>query len=380
MAAQRIASLLFFIVCSASTVFPRQSIALFPLQNRSGEPLLDWVGYAVPELCFRGVRALGDAQIWDPIFLFSADSSAWRLDSLPAIKAHASRWRWDRALGGTYNLDSGGIVICVRIVQREKDNLTRSERSLTCSLDQCRTMIVDSIRSIVLGQERTSTSGKNGLPPAIATGNADTYAAYSRGYGYEMFDAIPAAVSAYSRAIDLDPTFTPAYTRIGSLYASNRMFPAARIAIDSALKLMPSSSTCISRKAEFLLDYGTPEEAQAFIQQKRALLEKSVEGITAIGRAYILSGEYERAIATLTRALAGGPSDFKTDLALGQATLAAANYDQAIEIFFRLTELYPRNQTYPSILATAFRSAGKHMESCSVLENALRKAVARIEG
>jgi tetratricopeptide (TPR) repeat protein len=364
-----------FIVCLLCITFSapcRTSIALFPLQNRTADPLLDWIGFAVPDMFFRGLQAAGEMQVWDPVFLFGADSVGWRMDSIAPLKEHAGRWRWNYALGGSYTIDSDTISITFRIVQRKESQFSRKETKLRCTESACAARLCDSLASVV-------RAFNAGISPAAVTGLTSildskpwAYSSYARGYGYEMNNQFAEAISAYSCAIARDPRMADAYSRIGSLYALTGNLRMGIRYLDSAIACSAQKAQPVACKANILIKHGLPAEALAFVQKNRVMFETTLDGMLAIGRAYGINGEYDRAIASLTRVVAAGAPDLSASSDLGSAWRAAGNFDQAADIFTTLTEYRPMYTNYRVLLGSTYRLAGHMMESFSVLEAALR--------
>jgi tetratricopeptide (TPR) repeat protein len=125
--------------------------------------------------------------------------------------------------------------------------------------------------------------------------------------------------------------------------------------------------------ANYLLNNEAPGKGLSFIESKRGLLEKTAAGMKTIGSAYLMTGEYQRAVSVLTRAVAAGASDLETDFILGRAYLYTGNYIAAADIFGRLIKFRPEYTRYYTFLGESYRSAGRLMESCEVLERAMAR-------
>jgi tetratricopeptide (TPR) repeat protein len=123
---------------------------------------------------------------------------------------------------------------------------------------------------------------------------------------------------------------------------------------------------------EQLVDAGYREQGQDFMERNRALLERTALGQTAMGRLYMVQGEYQRATAQLSRALALGAPNLDAEFALGQANLTLGRFEGAADIFNRLVTFRPGYLPYYTFLGDAYRSCGRLMEALRVLEAAYR--------
>ncbi|MGD9200617.1 MAG: tetratricopeptide repeat protein [Chitinispirillia bacterium] len=357
--------LLTFPICA------KESISCFPLKNESNNKTLNWIGYSFTEMLFRKMSELTDIQIWDPIFLFTTDSSGWKLESDSLLLLHQKRWKWNLALGGSYTAENDSINVTIKIYKYSKNSFQIKNQmykgGVQFIINKFSDIPVDLLKelNINISNRRSEIKREN------AEKNLKIYATYAMGYGYEMLSKINNAISAYNYVIDMDESYAPALHRIGVLYNLCRNRKEARYYLERAVSKRPNSSIFAAEMAEFLIFDDTPEKAISFIDSKRNLLEKTARGMKTIGMAYILTGEYQRAVSALSQALASGQSDLEIEFMLGRSFLFLGQYSTAIEIFGRLTTYRPNYIRYYSYLGQAYREGGQLMESCNVLENAM---------
>ncbi len=347
-------------------------MVFFPLENQTDNKLLDWIGSSVPEVFFRKLSDLPGIQAWDPVFLFSVDSTGWQLKSDSLIVLHQSRWEWNIAIGGSYKADADSVWLNIKVVKIINNKIKVKQKKIYGKVkSQLQTCAELCIKLLPLLDIKISSKDSAKLKK-IETENSSVYAMYAAGYRYEMWNNANNAVSVYSSVIDMDGSFAPALYRIGMLYAHSRKRKKAWNYLDKAVLHSSNSSIITAKMAEFLIYGNEPDKAMSFIKSNRSVLEETAEGLKAIGMAYILKGEYQRAASLLTRAVAAGPSDLETDFILGKAYLYLGQFQMAAEIFSRLVKYRPRYTRYYSFLGKAYREAGRLMESCAVLENAMK--------
>jgi tetratricopeptide (TPR) repeat protein len=296
----------------------------------------------------------------------------WELESDSLMNIHKNRWKWDFAIGGFYKANADSVWITVKAARLKGNKIVTKKKRVMGEIRQHLNLCSDLFYSLLsLIDYKISQEDSLKLRKA-ATRDNNVYATYAMGYGYEMHDEISSAISAYSRVVEMDNRFAPAMHRIGMLYSRARKKEEAQKYLDKAVSLSPKSSVYAAGMAELLMYGKAPEKAISFIDSKRSLLEKTVAGMKAIGMAYILNGEYQRAVSVLTRAVAAGPSDLETDFILGRVYLSLGQFTTAADIFGRLIKYRPQYTRYYSFLGEAYREAGRLMESSDVLETAMK--------
>lgn len=364
---------LFCIILVCSVPAPaRVSVAVFPLQNNTGDPLLDWVGSSIPESFYRKMQGLQGVQVWDPVFLFQVDSLVWRLEADSVLARHQRLWKWDIAVGGSYCVEHDTVLITLAAVkQRDGKSIRKVWRRAVPEgrqLAACAMLLLEFLATA--GVEITAKDSTRLLQPVTRKNAA--YAIYAAGLSYEMRGERNKALSAYLHAVDKDDSFGPALYRIGMLHWRSGDRALGGEYLSRAESVLPEDALLASRMADFLMEGGEPDKAAAFVGEHRSLLASSATGMTTVGKAYLASGEYQRALAVLMRAAATGPCDLETDFTLGRTYMLLGQFAMAADIFGRLIEYRPLHTRYYSFLGVAYRRAGSLMESSGVLERAMR--------
>ena len=204
------------------------------------------------------------------------------------------------------------------------------------------------------------------------TREAAAYPTYAAGFGYEMRRDFPAAITAYCRVVELDPSCAAALCRIGKVYAAGNAIDSARLYFNKCASLGREDAEIVADIADFYTDRELPEKALEYIRDNSTALEQTSSGMKVIGKSFLLSGEPQRAVAMLNRAIALGPADLETDFIIGKAYLSLGDFAKASDVFNRLVKCRPDCMRYYALLGTAYRSSGRLMESAKVLENAAK--------
>lgn len=343
-------------------------ILVFPLVNKSQEKNLEWLVPLVPEYFARCIPLCEDCQVLDPVFLFPVDSAGWTMASDSLLKVHWLRWGWNSACGGTFYAANGRITCELRAVLVRNDRPVKkliTESASTDSLPQlCFSLFAQymAFTGITLTKEQSREFRRP------LSQNPQAYATYVAGYGYEMRSNTSAAITSYARAAELDPSLAAAWARMGPLFRSAGAFDKAQKAFDRSLSVANGDPAVIAAAADFLAEHETPGRALEFVNNNRRALERTSDGMTAIGKALLSGGESQRAIAMFTRAVVRGPSDLEADFMLGRTYMATGQFQQACDVFNRLVRYRPDSSRFYALLGAAYRNSGHLMESLRVLE------------
>jgi tetratricopeptide (TPR) repeat protein len=345
-------------------------VAIFPCENRTGDPRADWIGYAAADALYRVLTHESRARVWDPVFLFSADSAGWRMHSDSALARHAARWKWSHCVGGGYTVDGDSIWIRIRLAVDRDGRIEQSGADIAGSsgnFTECIKHIIEALGRLSAGDLAVGRLSDGHIAP----NSLKAYGAYAAGLGYEMHGRFARALSAYEHAVRADDKLALAWVRISRIERAARRFDKAEAAAQKALDAAPRDPGAVAAYAEAAFEHEGYQKLQAFVAQNTNLLEQTPEGMRVIGRVRIASGNYQRAIAMLTRAVAAGPANLEADFALGQAYQAAGQFEAASAVFRRLIAYRPAHIRYYAFLGEAYRRSGRLMESNSILQRAL---------
>jgi tetratricopeptide (TPR) repeat protein len=341
-----------------------------PLVNKSGNKVYEWISAAVPETFFRQAEGLPGFQVWEPTFLFNADSTGWTMESDSLLKQNWNRWGWDAACGGSYYVSDDAVTFELKVYTVKNGRVFRKKldaKGDKKSIEQlCGGLFLQFLGTI----DFTPTPAQRQTIARPIASSVDAYATYVAGYAFEMRHNYSAAITAYSRAMEIDPGLSTACCRIGKLFAAAGAIDSARKFFDRCASGPPGGPMIAADVADFYAQHELPEKTLKFLGANRPLLDQTATGMKAVGESLLLTGELQRAIAVLNRALAQGPSDLETDFILGKAYLSTGEFAKASDVFNRLVQYRPDCLRYYALLGTAYRNSGRLMESAKVLENA----------
>ncbi|HET9597255.1 MAG TPA: tetratricopeptide repeat protein [Anaeromyxobacteraceae bacterium] len=145
------------------------------------------------------------------------------------------------------------------------------------------------------------------------------------------------AVEAADRAVALDPELAEGYTARGYLKAIYRWdWAGAQADLDRAMALAPSDATVLRRYALLRSMIGRPEEAIGAARRAFEVDPMFGGNAHALASAYIATGEYAAARATLERARATNPSVEGTDAMIALVTLLEGRASEALDLIRRV--------------------------------------------
>lgn len=363
---------LFIVLAGTYNAFSsRVSTAVFPLTNETGNVLYRWVGYGIAETISRKLKALDHFQVWDPIFLFHADSTGYNMDADSALTMHRNRWLWDVAIGGSYSVSGDSLKAILRLVwatgREEPLSVSIKHGGNVANFFPFTTELLFKMFDVI----RYSASGSDSAAlRRNLSCTMESYRTFAAGYGFEMNGAVDAALTAYLHAEELDKQWALPPLRQGLLLRRGNDFTGAAAAFERAYAIDRENPYTTAAYADFLVTTATPATSFKFVNAQRSILSRTPLGMKAMGEMYIAGGEFQRGIALLTKAVAFGPSDLAIEHALGTAYSTAGDFARAADIFNHLIQYRPYNVRYYASLGGAYRKAGRLMESTIVLESA----------
>lgn len=358
------------LVLSVAGVCARMTCVVFPFASAGPESPDAYIGAVLAERLDRQSRSISALEIWDPCLVMVEDSSAWRMNSDSLLDAHRMRWGWDAAIGGSYEHVGDSVSFQVKILHYLNQRAVRTAFAVGGNSVAAAT---DDLLGRVFVELGLGFSGPDSLAflqhPSIVPHAYETYCA---GFFFEMQGKLAEAMSAYRQAVFIDKKIAPAYMRMADLCARTGDIRRARAAIEKGLDAASGDALTVGQAAIFKVENGSPGAAEQFINSHSSILNRTAEGLTALGKFYINQGFHQRGVATLSRAMAFGPGNLMTEWALAQANLESGQFEAAADGLNRLVSYRPMYLPYYSTLGTAYRRSGKLMESVRVLEAALR--------
>lgn len=218
----------------------------------------------------------------------------------------------------------------------------RTEKGLPPDGEKLQRHLADSMNSLArkfiwtesLGVAIYSTEAKRLLSKVIEWLPDKPNAWYHLGVTFEVAREFDQAISAYVRAIELDPKFAHPHSGLGNLYS-------------------------------FL---GRYEEAIASFERAVELDPKDAASHNKLGNLYSFLSRYEEAIASFERAAALDPKDAYPKRRLGVVYQLSEQYEKAEEAFRKAIELDPQSGRCRSSLVGFMQKVGRETEAAELIK------------
>ena len=177
--------------------------------------------------------------------------------------------------------------------------------------------------------------------------NLQAYLKLLEGVGYSNQSKFSDALKSFEEAISLDPHFPPTYAWIAWMHMFNVWFG-------------PSAT-----RGQSL------EKAFQFAEKAKALDDKAWGGPAALGHAYLLKRDYEKAISEGKLATELSPNSSMAASHLGWTLRSVRRYEEALKEYERALRLDPLNSYTATQIGTTYLMMGRFEESISTCKKAL---------
>lgn len=227
--------------------------------------------------------------------------------------------------------------------------------------------------------------------PDATTENSRAYDYYLSGLGFIYIKGsvdIYHAIKMFRHAVEQDPNFLKAWTKLANCLAESAIYHAqkqhieeAQQAAANAIRIAPERADSYTAMGAALLADGQYPEAMEQFKKAIALDSDNLDAHTYAARAAFHTGDHEVALRMFTRAAECDPSDWESvllsialrrELGDGPATRTIAK--SGIERVERYLELYPNNQRAYYLGAAAWLELGDKQKALEWIETALRIA------
>jgi tetratricopeptide (TPR) repeat protein len=179
---------------------------------------------------------------------------------------------------------------------------------------------------------------------------ADAYAQFMLGHRFEENEDETAAIAAYKRAMELDPTAAEIPAQLAGLYLKQSKVQEAMAAADASLKIAPNN-----------------REANRVLGTVYAALSESTQGARGADQA---GANLTKAIHHFELALEGAAAESDPNVRATLARLYIRNnaYEKAIPLLTDLVNQEPGWQDGPVMLVEAYAGAGRSRDAIVWLE------------
>ncbi|MEQ8968247.1 MAG: winged helix-turn-helix domain-containing protein [Azospirillaceae bacterium] len=382
----------------------KHSIVVLPFDNLSSDPGLDYLADAFTEDLVTDLSRIRDTFVISRSTTFTYRGTA--TDAATVAAELGVRY----VLEGSVRVDGGDVRINAQLIDGETNAHVWSDRYRRRLEDlfSVQDNVTGRIASVMRAELKVADSRRQD-PEATR----DAWDSALRGnvilYNHQSISDYQTAHALLTRAIDLDPTISSAWSGLAFVHyvASQAAIPGvsapdsatlsleaarkatehdprnaegywllgagyARIgqpergmtACETAMDLNPNMDCAYVCAGLVNMALGRPLEAVPFFEYALRL-NPQFRPFTKekyLGLAFIQSGEDDRAIEVLNRALAGAPKDLFANLALASALGHAGRVDEAADTLAKARDLAPEGATSLSAVRERYGWMGPDVE------------------
>lgn len=166
---------------------------------------------------------------------------------------------------------------------------------------------------------------------------------YNRGYEYDEKSDYDLAISDYTGALKIDPTYTKAYFNRGLAFVHKGDYDRGIADYNQAIKLDPKDPEVFNNRGNAYDDRGDYDLAIADYNQAIKLKPQYVKAYNNRGNAYDHKGDYDHAIADYNQTISLNPKYALAYRNRGRVNLYAGGLSKALADLNQANALDPKN-------------------------------------
>ena len=179
-----------------------------------------------------------------------------------------------------------------------------------------------------------------------------------------------AALQAYKRALDLDPTNPNRWLTVGNFCRKTGLYSSAIQYYNEAVELLPDHAIPYLKLGAVHSDLGQYDKAIEYTRKALALDPDLASAHRRLGAVYRKTGRLDKAVEHLENATALRPKDALTYEHLAEMYMDVGHNEKAIRHLEKANELRPGHTRTLTNLAVAYSVAGKYAKSIELLREA----------
>ncbi|PYL88327.1 MAG: hypothetical protein DMF14_16985 [Verrucomicrobia bacterium] len=351
-----------------------KSIAVLPFENLSEDRANAYFAEGIQEEILTRLAKIADLKV-------ISRTSTQQYKSKPGnLSEIAKQLGVANILEGSVQKAADQVRVNVQLINAQTDShlwADTYDRKLTDIFaveSEIAKSIAESLKAKLTGHEEQALAVK-------PTSNPEAYDAYLHGLALEARDLysvypIEKAIGFYERAIQLDPTFALAWSRLaradadwyvgGETTATRR--DAAKRALDNAQKLQPNSPETLLAlgyyQYQVLRDNGL---ARTTLELVAKMLPGSSEARAALARIARREGHWDESIAYFDQALVLDPRNTQSLKGAGDTYCTIRQFPAALKAYDRALDVLPNDPELMAAKAVIYQAEGNLEEAAKLL-------------
>jgi len=356
----------------------QRSVAILPFDNMSPEPESEYFSDGITEEITNSLARIKDLRV-------AARTSAFTFRASKAdVREIGGRLGVAYLVEGSVRRAGDRLRITAQLIDTSNGYHLWSQRFERALGDVF--AIQDEIAEHVTRQILAEIPAESATPTLPRTEDLDAYDAYLKGRHHQHLfspDSLDQAIAWYTRALEADPYYAPAYAGLAEAYTiqsigfamrpSRESMPKAGEAADRALELDPSLPDAHLARALVAMYYEWDYAAA-----KRSL-DQAIDLNPSLAKAYMWSEfywtyvehDYEEAVAAIRRAMQLNPLETAYGERLGTTHLVFGRYEEAEQLLRGLLASGPATPVIHAALADTLARTGHLTEAVAEMEKAL---------
>jgi TolB-like protein len=326
---------------------PQKSIAVLPLENLSGEKENAYFADGIQDELLASLSKVKELKVISRTSVMQYKAGITR-----TLKEIAQKLGVNHVVEGSVRRSGGHVRVSVQLIDAQTDRhiwVQNYDRTLADSLTlqgELATEIAAAVGATLSPQEKAQVTAK-------PTNNVAAYDAYLHGrvFASEEND-LEKALNSYRKAVELDPNFALAWTRLSSMQSqaywqvdsSPARLTVAKTAVNRALALDPSLPEVHLALAYYR--YYVERDftgALAELRQAEQALPNDTDVVKTIAFIQRRQGQWDKALAGLCRTVELDPRDIEGYSNLALTYEALRRFPEALATFDRASTWEPAN-------------------------------------
>ena len=367
-----------------------ESLAVLPFDNYTGDATQEFIVAGIHDNLITAVSRVGSLRV------ISKTSTLGYKNSTKSIGQIARELRVDAIIEGSVSKHGANILLNLQLIRAfpEEDHIwaelyDRPFEEIFSLFNEITQTVSDKIDLLLTPKESKRLSSSNPVNP-------EAYQAYLRGkFNVEKlsYEALTISMDYLEKAIDMDPTFAPAYAVLAmSLMSQVQMgyisppeaMPRIYRSIQQSLSLNPNFAEALLAKAALhaWVEWNWEQSEVEFLKTLDADPNYSI-ALAYFGHLLMLLKRFDKAVEQVNKALALDPNNPLVQLLSAKVFYGDGQVEKGLELAEKSFQIDPKNRSllrnmdmiyyklgdYQRSIETQIRILHRDPESVAVLEN-----------